>query len=483
MEEERAMRTVMTAQAKPGPSWWELRPTVLALVILFGAMTATGTWFGTYIEDGVAQRAASASVLEIDSLIRPHLQSLAGSPVLPEEAQAALSDAIAASPAGHDFAAIKIWSPGHTVVYSRPREMVGQTHTTTDKLRQALNGLVVAEYVDLTGSAGAQERSFGGRLLNVVAPIRESGGQQIIAVVEYYARHDGLHAELRRVRLQTWLVVVSLTIAISALLFFTVIRPSRNALLGQRAGLIELSSQNNDLRDRLRFSYRRMTATNEALMRRLSAELHDVPAQLIGFALLRLDAIRPRQRGWTSPRNGEEELLVAEEPRVFHTIRNALADSLNEIRNISAGLAAPELNGLSLAAALEVAVMRHIERTGTVVSRDLSDLPDVESPEVKLCAYRFVQEGLNNAFKHADSRGQALRVRCDGPLLEIMLSDQGPGFIDPGRSFISSDKLGLAGLRARIGSLGGCFEVQSQPGRGTQLIARFNLSEEELGNA
>ena len=93
-------------------------------------------------------------------------------------------------------------------------------------------------------------------------------------------------------------------------------------------------------------------------LRRVSAELHDGPVQLLGFGLLRLDALRPLQQqpSWLDRRKGQSE--PREAPDEFETIRGALADALNEIRVISAGLAPPELVDLSLSEGLEMAASR-----------------------------------------------------------------------------------------------------------------------------
>jgi signal transduction histidine kinase len=220
-----------------------------------------------------------------------------------------------------------------------------------------------------------------------------------------------------------------------------------------------------------------MAEINELFLRRVSAELHDAPAQLIGFALLRLDTLCPLacQHSLNNRRGNEQQQVGATND--LETIRNALAEALNEIRNISAGLAPPELADLSLVQALEMAAIRHAGRTGTAVNCDIAHIPHPIDPSLKVCLYRFAQEGLNNAFRHADGHGQSLRARCEGGLLEVMVADDGP--VSLVRQPSESGGLGLAGLRGRIESLGGVFEFQPRPRRGTRLTVRFNLANVE----
>ena len=113
----------------------------------------------------------------------------------------------------------------------------------------------------------------------------------------------------------------------------------------------------------------------------------------------------------------------------------------------------------------------HTRRTGTTVDCLLS-LPDIAvTHSVKVCAYRFVQEALNNAFKHADAKGQSVRAHATATLVEITVSDLGPGLRDLGNT-ATVGSLGLIGMRDRTETLGGELEVCSGDG-GSTLVARF----------
>jgi signal transduction histidine kinase len=156
-------------------------------------------------------------------------------------------------------------------------------------------------------------------------------------------------------------------------------------------------------------------------------------------------------------------------------IRTVLQDCLREVRHLSAGLGPPDLDSLPLRKVLELAVRQHEQRTGSTVSSIIGMLPANTSPLHQVCIYRFVQEGLNNAYRHAAGVGQAVNVDCDGRELIVEVADKGPGF-SPANSF-AGGRLGLAGLRARVESLGGKFRVETQLGCGTRLRASFQVAE------
>ena len=85
---------------------------------------------------------------------------------------------------------------------------------------------------------------------------------------------------------------------------------------------------------------------------------------------------------------------------------------------------------------------------------------------------------VGGVYPYRREGGQNMPVRLmEGGEVRIEVADSGPGF-DPGH--VQPTSLGLAGLRERIESLGGAFEVSSSaPG----TIVRMSLSTEEIGLA
>jgi signal transduction histidine kinase len=206
------------------------------------------------------------------------------------------------------------------------------------------------------------------------------------------------------------------------------------------------------------YARRASVETNERFLRRLGADLHDGPAQLIGLALLRIERL-----GVDHSKSSEIE-----------NIRAVLQDCLREIRHLSANLAPPHLDSLPLRKVLELAVRQHEQRTETVVKATIGTLPECMSPLLKVCIYRFVQEGLNNAYRHAGGAGQTVQVIGSSEELSIEVADSGPGFCSSNSG--NGDGLGLAGLRDRVETLGGKFSLETQLGSGTKVRGSFPMS-------
>ena len=105
----------------------------------------------------------------------------------------------------------------------------------------------------------------------------------------------------------------------------------------------------------------------------------------------------------------------------------------------------------------------------------LNNLPTRLPLPLTICLFRFAQEGLNNAFRHAAGKGQRLKADFDGLHISVEVIDSGPGFSVEER-LGQSERIGLAGLRHRIESLGGTLGVQSTPETGTCLRLRFEIT-------
>jgi signal transduction histidine kinase len=229
----------------------------------------------------------------------------------------------------------------------------------------------------------------------------------------------------------------------------------------ERARLV---AHNAELKRQIDDSQQRQVEINDLVLRRVGVELHDGPAQLISFALLRLDDLQPER----APQNRYTPSCDLER------IRGALQEALAEIRCMAAGLTLPELSRVTPADVLRLAARSHERRTATSVACEMEALPEQLPATIKACLYRFAQEALNNAYRHAGGRGQAVRARCCAGIVEVEVADTGPGFQSGGEN--AGGRLGLLGMRERITSLGGTLEIESRLGLGTRLTTRFKVS-------
>ncbi len=88
--------------------------------------------------------------------------------------------------------------------------------------------------------------------------------------------------------------------------------------------------------------------------------------------------------------------------------------------------------------------------------------------------FRVGQEALTNAIKHAGCRSLKVELDYRGRGLALTVADDGRGFT-PGAARPSTDSggFGILGMRERMAQIGGTLDVESGPGRGTRIIARW----------
>lgn len=428
-------------------------------------MWIVGLWVTSQIRDGVITNAASTTALYVDSVISPLLPDMRRSEELTDGVKQALDETLDQGVLGKRLASFKLWRRDGKILYATDSTLIGRVYAPGKNLLGAFGGSVAAEFNNLDATERQEQTEATSPMLEVYSPIREPWSGDVVAVSEFYEVADDLHATLRSTLWSSSLVVAGATMMALALLFGIVLRGSRT-IATQRSNLEvkvgeleDLLAQNSSLRRRVQRAAGRATAINERLLRRIGADLHDGPAQLVALAALRLGS--PLLSDPVTPTPLREAEIV--------NIHGTLDDALREIRAICHGLVLPQIETSAVVDILKLAAAEHERRTSSTVALDLADdMPEFGTSE-KICIYRFAQEGLNNAWRHGQGKDQTLRALIKGRKFQVQVTDSGPGFNNS-----SSEGLGLAGLRERIESIGGHFETLSGA-TGTRLTISLSL--------
>lgn len=190
---------------------------------------------------------------------------------------------------------------------------------------------------------------------------------------------------------------------------------------------------------------------------RIARELHDETGQALAALLVGLRTI-------------EEARTMAEAVHLAQQMREVAARTLNDVGRLARGLHPAVLDELGLA----VAVTRHVQefaRLHAIVEDTRIDGLDSEPllPLVQNTVYRVLQEALTNVAKHAAARRVSVRLERYDTMVELQVRDDGVGF-KPGANHRG---LGLQGMRERAALLGGAVRLESAPGKGTLITARF----------
>jgi signal transduction histidine kinase len=432
------------------------------------ATLVVGAVVAVLIERAATRNAAATTALYVDSVIAPILPNMQTTAVLDDVVTRALDETLGKGALGRRLAEMRLWRPDGTILYSNDKALVGRRFPVTPSLQQAFQGRIVARYDHYDAlNGGAEQRT--GPLLEIYNPILQPWSGDVVAVLEFYERADDFAATLVSARLRTWLAVAGVIAVIFLALSAIVMRGSRTIdrqakdLNLRVAELSHLLEQNRNLHLKVRRATQRAASLNESYLRRLGADLHDGPAQFIAAASLRLDSNLLLDA--TAPKEARE--------REIASIHGCLHDALQEIRSICQGLVLPQIEGARLTDVVSTAITAYERRTGTLVERRIADIA-VESPlSQRICVYRFLQEALNNGHRHCRGAKQSVELEVRAGKLTLTVSDKGPGF-DPSK--VPADRLGIAGMRERIESLGGSFRLETSS-QGTKLLMMLDVEE------
>jgi signal transduction histidine kinase len=190
---------------------------------------------------------------------------------------------------------------------------------------------------------------------------------------------------------------------------------------------------------------------------RIARELHDSISQdLFSMRLLA---------------GGLRRALPAESvlyPQVEAMERTATG-TMHEMQALLLELRPIALQDAGLSAAIDELCQAYTDRLGVAVTAELEPV-ELDSV-VEHAVLRIVQEALANAVKHARPNRITVLLKESEADVRVLITDDGNGF-DPEHA-AERHGMGLSLMRERVAELGGMFELDSAPGRGTTVHIRL----------
>ncbi len=210
----------------------------------------------------------------------------------------------------------------------------------------------------------------------------------------------------------------------------------------------------------------KLVAAQEEERRNVAYEIHDGLTQVAIAAHQHLQIFADAHPPGSRVQPGELDRALSLAQRV-----------VREARRVIEGLRPTALDDFGLAAALRLMAEELREEGWEMVYEE--NLGGIRlSPEAETGLYRVAQEALSNARKHAGTRAARLKLALGRRKLRLEVEDRGRGF-DPRETMRRAggpgERVGLAGMRERIGLLGGKLAIVSEPGKGTSVIAEVPL--------
>ncbi|MEL6304926.1 MAG: sensor histidine kinase, partial [Bacteroidota bacterium] len=188
--------------------------------------------------------------------------------------------------------------------------------------------------------------------------------------------------------------------------------------------------------------------------KRISEELHDgILGEMLGIRLV-LGGLNERTDEQSQGQRAEliEKLRGVEE----------------EIRTISHELSHASYQKIHNFIVSVEDMIRNIETSSGIACSftydDHLDWDDLQG-DIKINAYRIVQESLQNCVKHAQCENALVDFDCDKQKLTLTISDDGIGF-DTGKG---KRGIGLRNIVSRVKKINGTLQIDSKKNKGTTV--------------
>jgi signal transduction histidine kinase len=208
-------------------------------------------------------------------------------------------------------------------------------------------------------------------------------------------------------------------------------------------------------------------ATTAAVLnerQRISRELHDRVLQLLSSVKLRAEVCRSEFLANPKSLRAELDKIEQETEKAITEIRNLLAESQS----------AEELKAGTLERRLKAELDIFRARTGFRLNFQCNVSARNLPYEIEKELYFTLREAVLNAVRHSRASELSLSIRQSSATIEANLRDNGVGFNVA--SVQAHNHYGLRGMRERMNKIGGQLNVNTAPGKGTEIAIVIPLS-------
>lgn len=239
-------------------------------------------------------------------------------------------------------------------------------------------------------------------------------------------------------------------------------RKRAEAALEEHQRMLQISEKNLK-----RFS-RRILSIREEEKKRLSVNLHDE----IGSMVVALNSYLS-----IAEREVKDRSLEGVQ-RSIRQIQEAVQRSVDSIKKIATDLRPPNLDILGLSSALKMYFGNISKQTRLAIQFKTNINDKAVSDNMAIVLYRVAQEAVNNIVRHAGATAAEVRLYKRADAIRFSVEDDGRGF-DVKKVLNKTDGLrfGILGMKERVESLSGTFNIKSRPEKGTKISVSLPASE------
>lgn len=192
--------------------------------------------------------------------------------------------------------------------------------------------------------------------------------------------------------------------------------------------------------------------------KRISREIHDGPAQSLANILVRSEIVDLYFR------DGEMDKALIE----MKSIRESIRKSLQEVRRIIYDLRPMALDDLGLFPTIKKHISSVSELSDSNIELALHGEEKRLEPSYEVAIFRLLQEGLQNAIKHANASVIKVLLEIHKNSITLIIQDDGVGFSPSDDS--KEESYGIIGMKERVDLLDGKLTIKSAKNLGTKIV-------------
>lgn len=191
----------------------------------------------------------------------------------------------------------------------------------------------------------------------------------------------------------------------------------------------------------------------------IARELHDDLGQALTAVKIDLAIIKQKV---------SEDEVVSKIDKVVTLV----SQTIKTVQRLTSQLRPEIIDDLGLEAAIRWYTKEFGERNGIDIFLEMDSDISI-SPDDSITLFRVMQESLTNIARHAKASKIEISLLLSGKQINFKVSDNGTGI--PDLKLSSKKSFGLIGMRERAVTLGGNFEISSEPGKGTVVCLSFPI--------
>ncbi len=234
----------------------------------------------------------------------------------------------------------------------------------------------------------------------------------------------------------------------------------------------QLLEQSRYMQEQLRLLSRQLLLAQEEERKKISRELHDEIAQTLTGINIRLASLKTE--AMVNTRGLQKKIT---------STQRLVEKSVDIVHRFARELRPTVLDDLGLIPALHSFMKNFTTRTG--VRAHLTVFAAVEQLDTakRTVLFRVAQEALTNVARHAQASRVEVSIQKLRSRVCMKIKDDGKSFnVERALHANGGKHLGLLGMRERLEMVGGRFDVESAPGKGTTITAQIPLGKAARGN-